>query len=61
VIVNNATNVSKLNNRLSLENIEVEKDDDIWHWKARTSGVSKWDGTRYFYPPEIVYSTGRNY
>jgi hypothetical protein len=25
------------------------------------SGVSKWVGTRYFYPPEIVYSTGRNY
>ena len=24
-------------------------------------GVSKWAGTRYFYPPEIVYSTGRNY
>jgi hypothetical protein len=23
--------------------------------------VSKWAGTRYFYPPEIVYSTGRNY
>ena len=27
----------------------------------RQSGVSKWAGTRYFYPPEIVYSTGRNY
>ena len=25
------------------------------------SGISKWAGTRYFYPPEIVYSTGRNY
>ena len=25
------------------------------------AGVSKWAGTRYFYPPEIVYSTGRNY
>jgi hypothetical protein len=25
------------------------------------SGVSKWAGTRYFYPSEIVYSTGRNY
>ena len=25
------------------------------------TGVSKWAGTRYFYPPEIVYSTGRNY
>jgi hypothetical protein len=25
------------------------------------SGVSKWAGTRYFYPPEIVYSTDRNY
>jgi hypothetical protein len=24
-------------------------------------GVSKWAGTRYFYPSEIVYSTGRNY
>ena len=24
-------------------------------------GVSKWAGTRYFYLPEIVYSTGRNY
>jgi hypothetical protein len=23
--------------------------------------VSKWAGTRYFYPSEIVYSTGRNY
>jgi hypothetical protein len=23
-------------------------------------GVSKWAGTRYFYPPKIVYSTGRN-
>jgi hypothetical protein len=22
---------------------------------------SKWAGTRYFYPPEIVYCTGRNY
>ena len=26
-----------------------------------TTGVSKWACTRYFYPPEIVYSTGRNY
>jgi hypothetical protein len=25
------------------------------------AGVSKWAVTRYFYPPEIVYSTGRNY
>jgi hypothetical protein len=25
------------------------------------TGVSKWAGTRYFYPSEIVYSTGRNY
>jgi hypothetical protein len=25
------------------------------------SGVSKWAGTRDFYPSEIVYSTGRNY
>jgi hypothetical protein len=25
------------------------------------TGVLKWAGTRYFYPPEIVYSTGRNY
>ena len=25
------------------------------------AGVSKWAGTRYFYPSEIVYSTGRNY
>jgi hypothetical protein len=25
------------------------------------AGFSKWAGTRYFYPPEIVYSTGRNY
>ena len=25
------------------------------------TGVSKWVGTRYFYPPEIVHSTGRNY
>jgi hypothetical protein len=25
------------------------------------TGVSKWTGTRYFYPSEIVYSTGRNY
>jgi hypothetical protein len=25
------------------------------------AGVSKWAGTRYFYLPEIVYSTGRNY
>jgi hypothetical protein len=24
-------------------------------------GVSKWAGTRYFYPSEVVYSTGRNY
>jgi hypothetical protein len=24
-------------------------------------GVSKWAGTRYFYPSEIVYNTGRNY
>ena len=28
---------------------------------CKQSGVSKWAGTRYFYPPEIVYSTGRNY
>ena len=28
---------------------------------AISAGVSKWAGTRYFYPPEIVYSTGRNY
>ena len=27
----------------------------------KLSGVSKWASTRYFYPPEIVYSTGRNY
>ena len=26
-----------------------------------SAGVSKWAGTRYFYPSEIVYSTGRNY
>ena len=25
------------------------------------TGVSKWAGTRYFYPSEIVYITGRNY
>jgi len=25
------------------------------------AGVSKWSGTRYFYPSEIVYSTGKNY
>ena len=25
------------------------------------TGVSKWVDTRYFYPSEIVYSTGRNY
>jgi hypothetical protein len=30
-------------------------------FKFDTPGVSKWAGTRYFYPPEIVYSTGRNY
>ena len=29
--------------------------------KLSTTGVSKWAGTRYFYPSEIVYSTGRNY
>jgi hypothetical protein len=29
--------------------------------RTSLSGVSKWAGTRYFYPPEIVYSTGRNY
>ena len=29
--------------------------------KNHNPGVSKWAGTRYFYPPEIVYSTGRNY
>ena len=28
---------------------------------CKWAGVSKWAGTRYFYPPEIVYSTGRNY
>ena len=28
---------------------------------AASPGVSKWAGTRYFYPSEIVYSTGRNY
>ena len=31
------------------------------HEMAHYTGVSKWAGTRYFYPPEIVYSTGRNY
>ena len=30
---------------------------NIMHW----SGVSKWASIRYFYPSEIVYSTGRNY
>jgi hypothetical protein len=25
------------------------------------AGVSKQAGTQYFYPSEIVYSTGRNY
>ena len=29
--------------------------------KCINAGVSKWAGTRYFYPPEIVHSTGRNY
>jgi hypothetical protein len=28
-----------------------------WLWL----NVSKWAGTRYFYPSGIVYSTGRNY
>ena len=28
---------------------------------AASPGVSKWAGTQYFYPSEIVYSTGRNY
>jgi hypothetical protein len=31
------------------------------HSRQDSAGVSKWAGTRYFYPPEIVYSTGRNY
>ena len=30
-------------------------------WRVHYAGVSKWAGTRYFYPLEIVYSTGRNY
>ena len=30
-------------------------------WNGRSPGISKWAGTRYFYPSEIVYSTGRNY
>jgi hypothetical protein len=25
------------------------------------AGISKWAGTQYFYPSDIVYSTGRNY
>jgi hypothetical protein len=29
--------------------------------KTGGTGVSKWAGTQYFYPPEIVHSTGRNY
>ena len=28
---------------------------------GRLSEVSKWAGTQYFYPSEIVHSTGRNY
>jgi hypothetical protein len=28
---------------------------------SKSTGVSKWAGIRYFYPSEIVYSTGRNY
>ena len=35
--------------------------DKLYHIMLYTSGVSKWAGTRYFYPSEIVYSTGRNY
>ena len=31
------------------------------HAYIQQTGVSKWAGTRYFYPPEMVYSTGRNY
>jgi hypothetical protein len=30
-------------------------------WRVYYAWVSKWAGTRYFYPLEIVYSTGRNY
>ena len=26
-------------------------------WEVHFAGVSKWAGTRYFYPSEIVYST----
>ena len=29
--------------------------------ESTKAGVSKWAGTRYFYPSEIMYSTGRNY
>jgi hypothetical protein len=35
--------------------------DIHYHKSWHTSGFSKWAGTRYFYLPEIVYSTGRNY
>jgi hypothetical protein len=44
---------------LALDKDKMFIDEDISVF--RFAGVSKWAGTRYFYPPEIVYSTGRNY
>jgi hypothetical protein len=39
--------------------VKNERDPPLF--TSRQPEVSKWADTRYFYPPEIVYSTGRNY
>ena len=52
-------------NLMKLAKQETHSTNDHSPPKIRHSfqapGVSKWAGTRYFYPPENVYSTGRNY
>ena len=65
-----AMNIIEEFGNLSGLKLNKNKTEGIWlgrlkHTKDNTktllAGVSKWAGTRYFYPPEIVHSTGRNY
>ena len=50
----------KLRKKLQQEGLKVLFKNHTWITLG-FPGVSKWAGTRYFYPSEIVYSTGRNY
>jgi len=36
VIVNNSTNINKMNNHPWLQFIDHKKDHDIWRWKSKS-------------------------